>query len=161
MDRGSRPDVGAAQGRAIHGPGRVIDAGRLWAGGVMAGVVAVGVAVVGLLIARGILDIPVLVQRGGQLVTPSTFWYAGMSFLAALGATGLMHVLLAAAPQPYRFFGWILGLAVTIAVLVPLAGGAGLATKVAVAAINLAIGLCIGSIVSGVSRSASRILDEP
>jgi hypothetical protein len=142
-------------------PRRVIDAGRLWSGGIMASLVAAGVAVVGLLIARGILDVPVLVERNGVLVNANSWWYAGGAFLAGVAATGLLHALLAAAPQPYRFFGWIVGLAIAIAVLLPFTTAAGLDTKVAVAVINLAIGLCILSIVSSVGRSAARVLDEP
>jgi hypothetical protein len=38
----------------------------------MAGVVAAGVAVVGLLIARGILDVEVLLQEDGKLVNANT-----------------------------------------------------------------------------------------
>jgi hypothetical protein len=147
----------AADGR----PRRLVDAGRLWSGGVMAAVVAAGVAIVGVLIARGVFDIPVLVERGGKLVDASMWWYAGAAFAFAIGATGLLHALLVAAPQPYRFFGWITGLATTIAVLIPFTTAAGLDTKLAVGLINLAIGVCISSIVSGVGRSAARVLDEP
>ena len=149
-------------GRPAEGrPRRVIDAGRLWSGGVMAAVVAAGVAIVGLLIARGILDIPVLVERNGKLVNANTWWYAGAAFLAGIAATGLLHALLVTTPQPYRFFRWIAGLAVTIAVLIPFTTAAGLDTKLTVASINLAVGVCIVSIVSGVGRSAARVLDEP
>ena len=140
---------------------RSIDVGRLWSGGLMAGVVAAGVAVVGLLIVRGILDIPVLVPSGKKLVDASMWWYAGVAFLAAVAATGLLHALLAAAPEPYRFFNWIFGLAVAIAVLVPFTTGAEMKSKISVALINLAIGVCIGSIVSSVGHSAARVLDEP
>ena len=126
----------------------------------MAGVVAAGVAVVGLLIARGILDVDVLVQKDGQLVNANTWWYAGAAFLAAIVATGLLHLLLLSAPQPYRFFGWIVGLATAIAALLPYATDAELSSKVTTSVLNLAIGLCIGSIVGGVGRSAARVLDE-
>ena len=141
-------------------PRRIIDAGRLWTGGLMAGVVAAGVAVVGLLIARGILDVEVLVQEDGKLVNANTWWYAGVAFLAAIVATGLLHLLLLSAPQPYRFFGWIVGLAVAIAALLPYATDAELSSKVATSILNLAIGVCIGSIVGSVGRTAARILDE-
>jgi hypothetical protein len=151
--------VPAAQ--APRPSGRVIDASRLWAGGVLAGVVAAGVAIVGLLVARGVLDIPVLLERKGALVNPGTWWYAGMAFLAAIAATALLHALLAGAPQPYRFFGWIAALATAIAVLLPLTSGARLPTQLAVAVINLAIGAAIGTIMSSVGRSAARVLDEP
>lgn len=168
-DRNDPPRTGPGGARPVEyrppatadRPRRVIDAGRLWTGGVMAGMVAAGVAVVGLLIARGIFDIPVLIRRGGELVAPTTWWYAGAAFLAALLATGLLHLLLIAAPQPHRFFGWIFGLAVTIAVLAPLTTTAGPATRIAVCLINLAIGVTIGSIVSGVSRRVAQVLDEP
>ena len=138
-----------------------VDAGRLWTGGVLAGVVAAGVAVVGLLVARGILDIPVLVERDGALVDASTWWYAGAAFLAAAAATALLHVLLLRAPQPYRFFGWIGGLAITVAVLVPYATDAGLASKAASSIINLLIGLSIVTIVHGLGHSSARGFDEP
>ncbi|MGZ4650238.1 MAG: DUF6069 family protein [Kineosporiaceae bacterium] len=152
---------GIARPAATGRPRRVIDAGRLWIGGLMAGIVAAGVAVVGLLIARGVLDIPVLIERKGQLVDASSGWYAGVAFLAALAATALMHGLLAGAPQPYRFFNWIMGLAVAIAALIPFTTAAELNTKIAVGVINLAIGICIGSIVSSIGHSAARVLDEP
>ena len=149
-------------GRAVGGrPRRIVDSGRLWAGGVMAAVVAAGVAIVGVLIARGVLDIPVLVERGGKLVDASMWWYAVAAFVYGVAATGLLHALLVAAPQPYRFFGWITGLATTIAVVVPFTTAAGLDTKLAVGLINLAVGVCVSSIVSSVGRSAARVLDEP
>jgi hypothetical protein len=142
----------------VAGSRRVIDAGRLWAGGLLAGVVAAGVAVVGLLVVRGILDIPVLRRSGTELVDASTWWYAACAFLAGAVATGLLHGLLLAAPQPFRFFRWIFGLAVAIAVLVPFTTDVALASKIATAGINLAIGACIGSIVSGVGQGASRLV---
>jgi hypothetical protein len=139
---------------------RIIDTGRLWTGGLMAGVVAAGVAIVGLLMARGIFDVRVLVQEDGRLVNADTWWYAAAAFLAAIVATWLLHLLLLSAPQPYRFFGWIVGLVIAIAVLLPFATTAELSAKVATSALNLAIGLSIASIVGGVGRTAARVLDE-
>lgn len=140
---------------------RVVDVTRLWTGGLLAGVVAAGVAVVGLLVVRGILDVPVLIERDGGLVDASTWYYAAAAFLAAMAATALLHLLLLQAPQPYRFFGWIVGLAITIAVLVPYATDAELGSKVATSVLNLVIGLSIASVVSGVGHSSARVLDEP
>lgn len=140
---------------------RVVDTGRLWTGGLLAGVVAAGVAIVGLLVARGILDIPVLIDRDGELVDASTWWYAAAAFLAAMAATGLLHLLLLQAPQPYRFFGWIVGLAVAVAVLLPYATDAELESKVATSVINLVIGLSVGSVVGGLGRTSAQVLDEP
>jgi hypothetical protein len=146
---------------AEPGQGRRIDQGRLWTGGIMAAVVAALVAVVGLLLARGIADVPVLVERKGQLVDASTWWYAGAAALGAILATVLLDVLLMWAPKPYTFFGWIIGLVTAIATLLPYAYDAELAPRVATSAINLAIGICIGSIVAGVGRSAAYLPDRP
>jgi hypothetical protein len=132
-----------------------VDAGRLWMGGLLAGVVAAGVAIVGLVIVRGVFDVRVFVRgEHGGLVNQSTWWYAIVSFGAAVGATGLLHLLLLTAPSPFRFFHWILGLAVAMAAIVPFTTSATLANKIGTAAVNLAIGLSIVSIVSGVGRSA-------
>jgi len=142
------------------GQRRTIDQGRLWTGGILAAVVAALVAVVGLLLARGIADVPVLVERKGQLVSASTWWYAGAAALGAVLATVLLDVLLRWAPKPYLFFGWIIGLVTAIATLVPYAYEADLGPKVATSAINLAIGICIGSILAGVGRSAAYLPDR-
>ena len=137
-----------------------VNGGRLWTGGIMAAVVAVLVAVMGLVLARGIADVPVLVQKDGELVNAETWWYAAAAAVGAVLATGLLHILLLWAPKPYLFFGWVLGLATAIAALVPYAFDAEVAAKVATSAINLAIGVCIASILMSVGRSAAELPDE-
>jgi hypothetical protein len=133
-----------------------IDAQKLWIGGLMAGIVAAGVAIVGLLIVRGVFSVKVFVPGNSDaIVNASTWWYAVVSFVAALLTTGLLHLLLLAAPSPWRFFGWIVGLAVAIVVIIPFTSDAELSAKVGTAAVNLAIGIAIYSIVSGVGRSAA------
>ncbi|HZB49855.1 MAG TPA: DUF6069 family protein [Mycobacteriales bacterium] len=139
---------------------RTVDERKLWTGGIMAAVVAALVAAVGLLLVRGIADVPVFVQRDGELVDASMWWYAAAAASGAVVATILLNVLLLWAPRPYMFFGWILGLAVVIATLVPYTFDAALGSKVATSAINLAVGVCISSILVGVGRSAARIPDS-
>jgi hypothetical protein len=148
------PGAGQPGGR------RTVEAGRLWVGGLMAAIVAAGVAVVGLLVARGIGNVAVLVEKDGRLVNAETWWYAAAAFIGALVATALLHVLLLWSPRPYLFFGWIIGLATAAAALVPYTYHAELAAKVATSLINLVIGLCIGSILAGIGRSAARLPDE-
>jgi uncharacterized protein DUF6069 len=148
-------EPGAASGSASRG-GWQIDARKLWVGGIMAGLVAAGVAIVGLLIVRGVFDIKVFVRGdSGEIVNASTWWYALVSFIAAIAATGLLHLLLLSAPSPYRFFGWIVGLVIAISVIVPFTTDAVASAKVGTAAINLAIGIAVYSIVSGVGRTAA------
>ena len=138
-------------------PAPKLDAGRLWTGGLATAAVAALVAVAGVLIARGLFDVPVLAPTGeGTLGDASTARLAGLAALAALLATGLLHLLLVSTPRPGRFFGWIIGLATVIAAILPFMTDAELSTQVATAAINLAIGITIGSLLSGVARSAMR-----
>ena len=91
---------------------RTVDAGRLWTGGVATALVAALVALVGVLICRGLLDVPVLAPtEEGTLGGTSTFRLVGLVALAALLATGLLHLLLLSTPRPIRFFTWIVTLA--------------------------------------------------
>jgi uncharacterized protein DUF6069 len=138
-------------------PARRVDAGRLWTGGVATALVAALVTLVGVLIARGLFDVPVLAPTDeGTLGNASTFRLAAFAAAAALLATGLLHLLLLSTPQPRRFFTWIITLATIAAALVPFLTGADLDEKVATSAITLVVGVAIGSLLSGVSRSALR-----
>jgi hypothetical protein len=139
-------------------PRPMVDAGRLWTGGVATAAVAALVAIVGVLIARGLFDVPLLAPTGeGTLGDASTARLAGLAAGAALLATGLMHLLLLSTPRPGRFFTWIMVLATLIAAIIPFLTDAEANTKIATAAINLSIGATIGSLVSGVGRSAVRV----
>lgn len=140
-----------------------VNANRLWTGGVATAVVAALVAVVGVLIARGLLDVPVLaLTEEGVLGSANTARLALVAAGAALAATGLMHLLLLLLfiPRPWQFFTWIMSLVTLAAVLAPFATDAEVATKVATAAIFLAIGVAVGSLVSGVASSAVRLGGE-
>jgi hypothetical protein len=135
---------------------RTVNAGRLWTGGVATALVAALVALVGVLIARGLLDVPVLAPTDeGTLGDAKTLRLAVLAALAALLATGLLHLLLLSTPQPRRFFSWIMALATVAAALAPFLTDADLDQQVATAAIYLAIGVAIGSLLSGVARSAA------
>lgn len=132
-----------------------VDAARLWAGGVATAVVAALVAFVGLLIARGLFEVPVLAPKGdGIWGNASTTTYAIAAAIAALLATGLMHLLSVATPAPGQFFGWIMVLVTLIAVVLPLTLTVERSAKIATAAINLVIGLVIALVVSSMAANA-------
>jgi Family of unknown function (DUF6069) len=151
------PPYVEGDGGTGRGPVQV-DAARLWTGGLATALVAALVAVVGVLIARGLFDVPVLApERDGALGNASTARLAVLAAVAALLATGLMHLLLLSAPRPFRFFTWIISLLTLVAVLAPFMTDVKLATQVATAAIGLVIGMAIGSLVSGAARSAIRL----
>ena len=138
-------------------PGRPaprVDATRLWAGGGLAAVVAALVAVVCLLVARGIFDVTIFLQGDAALVEATMGTFAVVAALAALLATALMHGLLVAAPEPFRFFTWITGLLVLVAVLTPFATTLSVAEQVASALSNLAIGMAVVTLVRSVGESA-------
>ncbi|MCF2532218.1 DUF6069 family protein [Yinghuangia soli] len=138
-------------------PRSKVDAGRLWMGGAMAAVVAALTAVVAVLLVRGVLDVAVFAPEGeGAFGDASTGALAIGAAGAALAATLLMHILLLAAPQPGRFFTWIVGLATAVMVLLPFTTDAELSAKIGSAAVYLAIGIAIGSLVSASGRSALR-----
>jgi hypothetical protein len=134
-----------------------VDAGRLWTGGVATAVVAALVALVGVLICRGLLDVPVLAPtEKGTLGGANTWRLVGLAALGALLATGLLHLLLLSTPRPLRFFTWIVALATIAAALAPFLTDADLGEKVATSLVYLAVGVAIGSLLSGVGRSAMR-----
>ena len=134
-----------------------VDAGRLWTGGLATAAVAALVALVGVLIARGLFDVPLLAPTGeGTLGDASTAGLVGLAAAAALLATGLMHLLLLSTPRPGQFFRWIMGLATLIAAITPFLTDAEQNTKIATAALYVAIGATIASLISSVARSAVR-----
>jgi hypothetical protein len=137
----------------------VVDAGRLWAGGVAAAVVAGLVALVGLLVARAVFKLPVLsdLRKFGAFGDSSTVTLVVLAVAAALLATALVHLLLISTPSPMSYFGWIVGLLTTAAVVVPFLGTGKTVVLVAQAILHLVIGLSIGALVSNAASAASRV----
>jgi Family of unknown function (DUF6069) len=132
-----------------------IDAGRLWAGGVATAVVAALIAVVGLLLIRGVFGIAVLApKQAGIWGNANTTTYAVVSAVAALAATGLMHLLSVTTPAPAQFFTWIMVLITLISVVLPLTLTVEPSAKYATATLNLVIGLAITAIVNSMAANA-------
>ncbi|HET6297169.1 MAG TPA: DUF6069 family protein [Kribbella sp.] len=140
-----------------QGGAHAVAGGRLWAGGVATAVVSALIALVGILLARGIFDVPVLAPEGegtwGDADTPK---YALYCALAALLATGLLHLLLISTPRPLQFFSWIIGLAAVAGAVAPFVANGSTGSKVATGLINLAVGIAIGTLLSGSARAAMR-----
>jgi hypothetical protein len=144
-----------------------IDAGRLWAGGLATALVVAMIAVAGVVIIRGVFDIALLAPKGaGVWGDASTVWYVAGAAACALLATALMHLLVLFTPRPVSFFAWIIFLATATATAAPFAADAATEAKVATALLNLILGVAIGSLVTGTTRSAirtaeARALTEP
>jgi hypothetical protein len=132
-----------------------VDQHKLWAGGAASAVVVGLVALVGVLVMRWLLKVPVLApQQDGAYGDVHTTALILISVGATLAATGLASLLMLGTLRPQLFFGWIVSLVTIIAVAAPFGTTAALDAKIATAVVNLAIGVAIGSLVSGVaSRS--------
>jgi hypothetical protein len=129
----------------------VVAASRLWGGGLATACVAALIAAVGVLICDQVLGLelvrPAPLLPIGDSVALS---YAATAFVLALVATGLAQLLALTTPRPRSFFHWIVGLATLAAVALPFALSGSTASKIATAAINLAIGVAIGSLLTAV-----------
>ncbi|TCM40402.1 DUF6069 family protein [Kribbella sp. VKM Ac-2568] len=140
-----------------QGGANAVAAGRLWAGGLATAVIAGLIAVAGILLARGVFDVPVLAPEGeGTWGDADTWTYALYCGLAALVATGLLHLLLISTPRPFQFFGWIISLATAVAALAPFATSGSTSSKIATGLINLIVGIAIGALLPGAARAAMR-----
>jgi hypothetical protein len=135
-----------------------IDVRQLWSGGVATAIVAGLVALVGVLVCRWLFGVPILApKRDGAYGDAHTTGFVLAAAGAALVATALAHLLLVSTPRPLVFFWWIVGLATVVVVLYPFSTAAPLAGKVATAAVDLVIGIVIGSLVSGIAERSTRV----
>src|SRR3984885_1230029 len=138
------------------------DPGRFWAGAVATAVVAALIALVGILICRWTLNIPILAPAGdGAWGDAHTGEDVRVAALVALAAPGLLYLLVLSTPQPTVFFRWIIGLVTLIAVVYPFSSGAPLDQKFATAAVNLVLGIAIGSLLTATAARAIRRSGPP
>jgi hypothetical protein len=133
-----------------------VDATKLWAGGIATAVVAGLVALAGVLAFRWLFGVPILAPNGaGAYGGVHTTEYVLTAVLVAVIATGLIQLLLLTTPRPIGFFGWIIGLATLVAMLFPFSTAAPLSQKFATGAVNLFIGIAIGSLLIGVTNRST------
>lgn len=147
-----------ASGRQeANGPGAVVDATKLWAGGAATACVAALVAVVGVLICSGVLDVR-LVRPALLLNITDSFAldYALTAVVLTMIATALAHVLLLSTPRPRTFFTWIIVLATMAGAAAPFAIGSEVSSQVATACINVALGICVLSLLKSVMARTVR-----
>jgi hypothetical protein len=129
----------------------------LWAGGAVSAVVSGLVALVGALACRWLFNLSVLApHQDGAYGDMHTVALILVAVLATVAATALVHLLMLGTQRPLLFFGWIIGLVTVIAGLFPFSTTAPLDGKIATAVVNLAIGITIGALVSGVAKRSIR-----
>jgi hypothetical protein len=133
-----------------------IDVGQLWSGGVATAIVAGLVALAGVLVCRWLFSIPLLAPKSaGAYGNAHTTNFVLAATGAALVATALAQ-LLPVSTRPLVFFWWIVGLATAVAVLYPFSTAAPVSQKIATTAVDLVIGIVIGSLVSGSAERTTR-----
>ncbi len=137
----------------------VVNAGRLWGGGVATSLIAGGVALVSLFGAKGVFDVDVFVPT-----SPGADTYrmldGGPAFLVALVAglvaTGLLHLLLLYAPRPLLFFQWGALVVIAASLLYPFTLSLEQSSEIALAVIHGLTGIAIVSMLSGIVGWVSR-----
>jgi hypothetical protein len=134
----------------VPGKRDVIDAPRLWGGGLATAVVAALVAAVGVLVCRDLLHVKLVEPPLLKITNSFAGNYAITAFVAALVATGLAHLLSVVTPRPRAFFSWIVGLVTVVTMVLPFTLDGNLKGKICAALINMVIGLCIASLLSAV-----------
>jgi|SRR5579859_513325 len=122
-----------------------VHAGRLWNGGLSTSLVATCLALARIPLSRTVSGV-----WGGA----GTGWYALGVEAAGLGATGLMHLLIAVSLRPFRVFAWVMALGTATAMLVPFVTAHGLARSTVTAGLNLLLGTGIATLVAGAARTA-------
>lgn len=124
-----------------------IDTARFWMGAALTAGISALVALIALIITNDLLHIPVMINEGGRLVMIGLGAYALFAAAAAVAASVLYAVLVNFAPRPGLYFGWIVGLVTLLAALLPLTTGAVMVDQLALAGINLVVGLVITGLV--------------
>ena len=154
-DLGYADDADHIAERRPAGP--ALDATKLWTGGLATAAVAALVGLVGTLVIRVLFEYaPVGTTAAHAFSTTNAGLLCLFAGVAALAATGVAHLLVVSTPDPLSYLGWIIGLSTAAAVVVPLLSGLPLAAAVAIAIVNLVIGLAIGSLIVGAAAAAYR-----
>jgi hypothetical protein len=149
--------ISTSQDQRPRPPRPVVEARRLWAGGVAAAIVAALIGVVGVLASRWLFGLPILApQRDGAHGDVQTTALMLIAAGAALAATAIAHLLAVSTPRPTVFLGWIVGLATVVAVLLPFNTTAPLDSKIATAIISVVLGIAIGSLLTSVVERSIR-----
>jgi len=118
-----------------------IDQVRYWVGAGITAVLAALVGIVGLIIAHGIIHVPVMFGSGTALSPLNATLYGLAAAGVALGAAGLFDGMLHVAPRPALYYCWLIALVTALAALLPFTTTAALSSQIVLAAMNLGVGL--------------------
>jgi len=143
-DTPAGPQQAVEAATAVRPTGRfqVVDQGRFWVGAVLTSGVAALAGVIGLVVAQDLLKVPVSLASiglGGAHLGTYGLLAALVAMLAALAYDGMI----AFAPRPAVYYGWLTGLLVALTVLLPFAAPVAVGSQLALAVVNLVVGVSI------------------
>jgi hypothetical protein len=148
------PEARAVQSRSSYDAG--IDQVRFWVGSAITAVVAALVGVVGLIVAHGIIHVPVMFGSGTALSPLNATMYGLAAAGIALGAAGLFDGMLHVAPRPVTYYSWLIALITVLAALLPFTTTATLHSQLVLGAMNAAVGVIIMILVPMAAVNAQR-----
>jgi Family of unknown function (DUF6069) len=142
-DAGQPNEYLPADTRPSRGRGPRIDQTKFWVGALLTAMLTALGGIIGLVVAHGIAHVPVLFLDGSGLVPVHAAVYGLVTALIALVAAGLYNGMLHVAPRPAVYYCWLIGLLTLLAGLLPFTTAAVLSSQVALAAMNVLVGLII------------------
>ncbi|MGB6041141.1 MAG: hypothetical protein WBG39_14950, partial [Gordonia sp. (in: high G+C Gram-positive bacteria)] len=86
----------------------------------------------------------------------SELWFALAGFVTAIVAGAFWYLLQISTPAPDKFYGWVVGLLIAAAVLLPLLLSAQISSGIGTAIVHLVIGLPILTLIPTMGRSSHR-----
>ncbi|GGM10431.1 DUF6069 family protein [Nakamurella endophytica] len=129
-----------------------LDQARFWVGSILTAAVAGMAGVIGMVVAQGVLRVPVVLPDTDAALHIGTYGMiaALISMLAALVYDGMV----AFAPRPTMYYGWLTGLLTALAVLLPFTTTASLVSQLVLAGTNLVVGVVIMTLVPVAASNA-------
>jgi hypothetical protein len=129
-----------------------LDQVRYWVGATITAVLAALVSLIALVVAKGIVHVPMVI--GSSSINAAVYGVsaAGIALLAAALYDAMLHV----APRPLTYYSWLGGFVTVLATLLPFTSTAGLHSQIALAATNFAVGAVITLLVPIAASNARR-----
>jgi hypothetical protein len=145
----------AAPADAPTGPR--IDQVRYWVGAGITAVIAALASLVALVIAQGIVHVPVVLGSGTSLTNVHAAVYGLVAAAISLLAAALFDAMLHVAPRPLTYYSWLGAIVTVLAALLPFTTTAGLHSQIALAATNFVVGMIITLLVPVAASNARRL----
>jgi hypothetical protein len=153
---GARPAIrptAAGPAPTMTEDGPRLDQVRYWVGASITAVIAALVSLIALIVAQGIVNVPMVLGSHSVHAGIYAVSAAGIALLAAALYDGMLHV----APRPLTYYSWLGAIVTALAALLPFTDhAAGLHAQIALAVTNFAVGAAITLLVPVAASNARR-----